>query len=107
MATSKTNQLLQTLEQLEEKEFKKFKWFLINDVPDGFDPIPKNKLENADEMDTVETMVETYTFKQAMKITVEILRNMNQNNLAERLMSKCLWVLSVFFLKLETKTTML
>ncbi|XP_062307503.1 NACHT, LRR and PYD domains-containing protein 12-like [Osmerus eperlanus] len=87
MATSKTNQLLQTLEQLEEKELKKFKWFLKNDVPDGFDPIPKNKLENADEMDTVETMVETYTFKRALKITVEILGNMNQNNLAERLMS--------------------
>ena len=95
METCKTNPLLKTLEQLEEKELKKFKWCLKNDVPDGFNPIPKNKLENADEMDTVDTMVETYTPEGALNITVKILRKMDQNNLADRLMSKCYWVLLV------------
>ena len=88
MATSNKKQLLKTLEQLGEKELKKFKWFLQNEVPDGFDPIPKNKLENADELDTVDKMVETYGLKGALKITVEILREMNQHDLSE-LLSKC------------------
>ncbi|XP_062313813.1 caspase b-like [Osmerus eperlanus] len=86
MATSNTTHLLKTLEQLGEKELKKFKWFLQNEVPSGFNPIPKNKLENADELDTMEKMVETYALKGALKITVEILRKMDQNNLAEQLM---------------------
>ncbi|XP_067084619.1 protein NLRC3-like isoform X2 [Osmerus mordax] len=86
MATSNKTHLLETLEQLGEKELKKFKWFLQNEVPSGFNPIPKNKLENADELDTVEKMVETYALKGALMITVEILRKMDQNNLAERLM---------------------
>ncbi|XP_062340829.1 NACHT, LRR and PYD domains-containing protein 3-like [Osmerus eperlanus] len=85
MATSNKKQLLKTLEQLGEKELKKFKWFLQNEVPDGFDPIPKNKLENVDELDTVDKMVETYGLKGALKIIVEILGKMDQNNLSELL----------------------
>ncbi|XP_046881713.1 NACHT, LRR and PYD domains-containing protein 12-like isoform X2 [Hypomesus transpacificus] len=85
MATSNKKQLLKTLEQLGEKELKKFKWFLQNEVPDGFDPIPKNKLENADELDTVDKMVETYGLKGALKITVETLSEMNQHDLSELL----------------------
>ncbi|XP_046881701.1 NACHT, LRR and PYD domains-containing protein 3-like isoform X3 [Hypomesus transpacificus] len=88
MATSNKNQLLETLQQLEGKERKKFKWFLQDNVLDGFNPIPKNKLENADELDTVDRMVETYTLEGALKITVEILRKMDQNNLAKWLMKE-------------------
>ena len=105
MATSNKKQLLETLQQLEGKERKKFKWFLKDNILDGFNPIPTIKLENADEMDTVDKMVETYTLEGALKITVEILRKMDQNNLAERLMSKCSMGITVllFYPKLEVK----
>ncbi|XP_067084516.1 NACHT, LRR and PYD domains-containing protein 3-like isoform X2 [Osmerus mordax] len=87
MAARKRKQLLKTLEQLEEKELKTFQWFLHHGVSDGFDPIPKSRLEKAARTDTVDRMVETYTLEGALKITVEILKEMNQNNLAQKLMS--------------------
>ena len=102
MATRKRKQLLKTLEQLKEKELKLFKWHLHDD-PDGLNPIPKNKLENADEMDTVDRMVERYSLEGALKITVKILREKDQNNFADRLISKCLWVLLVFFPQIGIK----
>ncbi|XP_062313815.1 NACHT, LRR and PYD domains-containing protein 12-like [Osmerus eperlanus] len=86
MATSNKTHLLKTLEQLGEKELKTFKWYLQDKVLDGFDPIPKSRLEGPARTDTVDRMVETYTLEGALKITVEILRKMDQNNLAERLM---------------------
>ncbi|XP_062312268.1 NACHT, LRR and PYD domains-containing protein 3-like [Osmerus eperlanus] len=89
MATSNKTHLLKTLEQLGEKELKTFKWYLQDKVLDGFDPIPKSRLEGPARTDTVDRMEETYTLEGALKITVKILRKMDQNNLAERLMGKC------------------
>ncbi|XP_062313812.1 NACHT, LRR and PYD domains-containing protein 6-like [Osmerus eperlanus] len=86
MATSNKTHLLKTLEQLGEKELKTFKWYLQDKVLDGFDPIPKSRLEGPARTDTVDRMEETYTLEGALKITVKILRKMDQNNLAERLM---------------------
>ncbi|XP_062313800.1 NACHT, LRR and PYD domains-containing protein 12-like isoform X2 [Osmerus eperlanus] len=86
MATSNKTHLLKTLEQLGEKELKTFKCYLQDKVLDGFDPIPKSRLEGPARTDTVDRMEETYTLEGALKITVEILRKMDQNDLAERLM---------------------
>ena len=105
MATSNEEHLLGTLEKLGKDGLKKFQWFLQKKVLDGFDPIPKSRLEGADRTDTVDRMVETYTREGALKITVEILRKMDQNDLAERLMSKCSMGITVllFYPKLEIK----
>ncbi|XP_062318256.1 caspase b-like [Osmerus eperlanus] len=88
MATSGEEYILESLDQLGEKGLKRFKWFLQKELLDGFYPIPKNNLENADEEDTVDKMVETYTVDGAVEITVEILRRMKRNDLAQTLMSE-------------------
>ncbi|XP_046881699.1 NACHT, LRR and PYD domains-containing protein 12-like isoform X1 [Hypomesus transpacificus] len=87
MARSNEEQLLGTLEKLGEDDLKTFQWFLKNKVLDGFDPIPKSRLEGAARTDTVDRMVDTYRLEGALKITVEILGKMDQNNLAKWLMS--------------------
>ena len=89
MARSNEEQLLGTLEKLGEDDLKTFQWFLKKKVLDGFDPIPKSRLEGAARTDTVDRMVDTYRLEGALKITVEILGKMDQNNLAKWLMSKC------------------
>ena len=85
MAQNYQEHILKALEQLGEKGLKKFKWFLQQEILDGFDPILKNNLEKADEADTVDQMVETYTLEGAVKITGEILTKMKRNDLAKRL----------------------
>ncbi|KAG1926880.1 protein NLRC3-like [Pimephales promelas] len=73
--------LLNSLEDLREDHLKKFQWHLENDQ----ERITKSDMENADRMNTVDKMVECFGPEEAVKITVEILRKMNQNNLVEQL----------------------
>ncbi|XP_046899380.1 protein NLRC3-like isoform X2 [Hypomesus transpacificus] len=87
MDTSNEEQLLGTLKKLGDDDLKTFQWFLKKKVLDGFDPIPKSRLEGAARTDTVDRMVEIYRPEGALKITVEILRKMDQNNFAKWLMS--------------------
>ncbi|XP_039526131.1 NACHT, LRR and PYD domains-containing protein 3-like isoform X2 [Pimephales promelas] len=77
--------LLNSLENLTEDHLKKFKWTLEN----GHECITTSDMENADRMKTVDKMVACFGPEEAVKITVEILRNINQNNLAEQLENKC------------------
>ncbi|XP_056310597.1 NACHT, LRR and PYD domains-containing protein 12-like [Danio aesculapii] len=70
-----------TLNGLLEDELKKFRWRLVNDHRD----ISKAKMENADRLDTVDKMVSCFGPERAVKITVDILRKINQNQLAEEL----------------------
>jgi len=76
--------LLNSLENLTEDPLKKFQWNLEND----HECITKSDMENADRMNTVDKMVDCFGPEEAVKITVEILRNINQNNLAEQLENK-------------------
>ncbi|KAK9540722.1 hypothetical protein VZT92_003157 [Zoarces viviparus] len=75
--------LLETLEDLPKCDFDKFKWFLRNGV--DFTPIPRFYLENADRMDTVDRMVETYGEEMAVSNAVEVLKEMRHNYEAEQL----------------------
>uniref|UniRef100_A0A4W5N996 Pyrin domain-containing protein n=1 Tax=Hucho hucho TaxID=62062 RepID=A0A4W5N996_9TELE len=77
--------LLATLEDLLEVHLKTFKWHLTQDVLEGFRHIPVSQLENADRLDNAKKMVETYGPEGAVKISIEILRKMNQNQLSDRL----------------------
>ncbi|XP_073348428.1 protein NLRC3-like [Pagrus major] len=84
MATPK-QVLLGTLEDLGEDDFKKFKWLLQQEgVVEGFTAIRKSRLENADRMDTVDQMVQTYCIN-TIKVTRMVLGEMNQNDLREKL----------------------
>eukprot|EP00063_Salmo_salar_P031243 XP_014006078.1 PREDICTED: protein NLRC3-like [Salmo salar] len=77
--------LLATLEDLLNVDLKTFKWHLTQDVLEGFPHIPVSQLENADRLDITNTMVETYGPEGAVKISLEILRKRNQNQLSDTL----------------------
>ncbi|XP_038838268.1 NLR family CARD domain-containing protein 3-like [Salvelinus namaycush] len=91
MASSVPELLLATLNQLADDDLKRFKWYLKQH--DGFisqmglSPISKSQLEKADREDTVDKMTETYSYVDTLKISLEILRGINQNNLAQKLKS--------------------
>jgi len=76
--------LKNSLKNLVEEDLKEFQWELLND----HECITKSEMENADRLKTVDKMVEHFGPEEAVKITVEILRNINQNNLAEQLENK-------------------
>uniref|UniRef100_A0A673W9Z2 Pyrin domain-containing protein n=1 Tax=Salmo trutta TaxID=8032 RepID=A0A673W9Z2_SALTR len=81
--------LLATLDDLGKEELKEFKWRLRQGVEGFPQRIPMSQLEYAGREDTISKMVETYQPENAVKITLEILRKMNQNKLAETLNDKC------------------
>uniref|UniRef100_A0A673A806 B30.2/SPRY domain-containing protein n=1 Tax=Sphaeramia orbicularis TaxID=375764 RepID=A0A673A806_9TELE len=72
--------LLNILDNLVNSDFKKFKWFLENEKP----PIPVSRLENADRMDTVDLMVQTY-YTNTQRVTVRVLEKMNSTDLVQKL----------------------
>ncbi|XP_048026780.1 NACHT, LRR and PYD domains-containing protein 3-like [Megalobrama amblycephala] len=72
--------LEKSLNELKKAELKKFQWHLKK-----HGCISNSDMENADRLDTVDKMVACFGPKEAVKIMVEILRKMNQNNLAEQL----------------------
>ncbi|XP_036418747.1 NACHT, LRR and PYD domains-containing protein 12-like isoform X2 [Colossoma macropomum] len=76
--------LLDTLQNLGGKDLKLFQWKLTSGV-EGFKSIPKALLEDADRLDTVDKMVASYDLSGAVAITLDILKNLNQNQLAEEL----------------------
>ncbi|XP_067248675.1 NLR family CARD domain-containing protein 3-like [Chanodichthys erythropterus] len=76
--------LKNSLENLVKDELKEFQWHLKKDHKH----ISNSVMENADILDTVDKLVACFGPEEAMKITVEILRKMNQNNLAEQLENK-------------------
>ncbi|XP_073695251.1 NLR family CARD domain-containing protein 3-like isoform X1 [Garra rufa] len=73
-------QLLNSLKELEEAHLKEFQWRLKA----NHKFIPKCEIENADRLKTVDEMVNCFG-AEAVKIMVDILRKMNQNDLAEQL----------------------
>ncbi len=75
--------LVKSLKELGEDDLKEFKWFLKNHKH-----IPQSEIENADVFDTVDKMVERFGPEEAVRITVDMLRKMNQNHLAEELENK-------------------
>ncbi|XP_067292599.1 NACHT, LRR and PYD domains-containing protein 3-like [Pseudorasbora parva] len=69
-----------TLGNLKEDDLKRFKSYLKDDGPIG-----AGKLEKADVTDIVDIMMECFGAEEAVKKTLNILRKMNQNRLAEDL----------------------
>ncbi|KAL4645822.1 hypothetical protein GN956_G9636 [Arapaima gigas] len=74
--------LLRCLEDLTHKDLKRFKWHLCQPLRDCWKPVPRGRLEGLDEMDMVDTIVEAYSMKGALEITLYILQKMDLNELA-------------------------
>ncbi|XP_051751850.1 protein NLRC3-like isoform X2 [Ctenopharyngodon idella] len=82
--TATVLELLQDiLEDLERDNLKKFRSRLKQDGPIG-----AGKLEDAAVIDIVDIMMDSFGAEEAVKITLNILRKMNQNQLAEELQNK-------------------
>uniref|UniRef100_A0A8C2I441 Pyrin domain-containing protein n=1 Tax=Cyprinus carpio TaxID=7962 RepID=A0A8C2I441_CYPCA len=75
--------LVNSLNELIKDDLRTFQWYLKNHKL-----IPKSEMENADVSDTVDKMEECFGPEEAVKITVDILRKMNKNPLAEELENK-------------------
>ncbi|KAK9951846.1 hypothetical protein ABG768_017721 [Culter alburnus] len=69
-----------TLDKLIKEDLKRFKSYLKEDGP-----VPAGKLEKADVTDIAEIMMERFKAEGAVEITLNILRKMDQNQLAEEL----------------------
>uniref|UniRef100_A0A672ZN81 Pyrin domain-containing protein n=1 Tax=Sphaeramia orbicularis TaxID=375764 RepID=A0A672ZN81_9TELE len=78
--TALKEHLFDTLKDLVDDDFKEFKWFLNNEKP----TIPISRLENADRMDTVDLMVQTY-YTDTPRVTVTILEKMKKTDLVKKL----------------------
>ncbi|XP_026092240.1 tripartite motif-containing protein 16-like [Carassius auratus] len=78
-----SEQLLAVLDDLETEQLKRFKWHLKIQKS-----LPAAALEKADALDTVDLLIKSSGPEEAVKITVDILRKMNHNNLAKELENK-------------------
>lgn len=77
--------LWNTLQMLTKQDFETFKWFLKQPVLEGVPGIPVNQLEEANMCQTVDLMVQKYQGSGALKVTLEILKKMGRNDLAQEL----------------------
>ncbi|XP_026101845.1 NACHT, LRR and PYD domains-containing protein 3-like [Carassius auratus] len=82
MMASVKELLVDSLKDLVEAELKEFHWRLMNA---HLKFISKSDMERAEIFDTVEKMVACYGPHGAVKIMVDILRKMKQNDLADQL----------------------
>ncbi|KAL1276202.1 hypothetical protein QQF64_035825 [Cirrhinus molitorella] len=73
--------LVKSLKELEEAELKECHWHLQK----AYKCISKSEVEKADIFDTVDKMVACFGPEEAAKNMVDILRKMNQNDLAKQL----------------------
>ncbi|XP_041839536.1 pyrin-like [Melanotaenia boesemani] len=77
--------LLETLEDMLEDDFKKFKWHLTYKFSDRYQPIPKAHVEPSTRIDVITKMIERYGEEEAVQITEDILKMMQQINAAKKL----------------------
>nr|XP_055062446.1 NACHT, LRR and PYD domains-containing protein 3-like isoform X3 [Misgurnus anguillicaudatus] len=75
--------LVNSLNELIKAQLKEFQWHLKN-----HGGISASELEDADVLDTVDKIMKCYGPDAAMEITLNILRKMNQNHLAQLLENK-------------------
>ncbi|XP_072567055.1 NACHT, LRR and PYD domains-containing protein 3-like [Paramormyrops kingsleyae] len=83
--TSLPDLLLEYLEELDDEELKKFKWKLSRTKYKQLKPLPRGQVKVLDRTDLADKMISYYMEAGALEVTLEILKNMNLNDLAERL----------------------
>uniref|UniRef100_A0A8C1VEV7 NACHT, LRR and PYD domains-containing protein 12-like n=1 Tax=Cyprinus carpio TaxID=7962 RepID=A0A8C1VEV7_CYPCA len=76
--------LMDSLKELVEDELEEFQWHLEKD----HEGISKSEMKNANRLKTVDKIVACFGPEEAVKIMVDTLRKMKQNELAEQLENK-------------------
>ncbi|XP_043114185.1 protein NLRC3-like [Puntigrus tetrazona] len=72
--------LVNPLKDLVKDDLKEFRWHLKN-----YEGVSASEMENADVLDTVDKMMALFGEKEAVEITINILKKMNQNLLVEEI----------------------
>ncbi|XP_062387348.1 stonustoxin subunit beta-like [Sardina pilchardus] len=85
MAVNSLHLLLNTLDELKKKDLKRFRMYLSERTVEGFEPIPRGKLEDSDTTDVASIMTDAYGEEGRVEVTLTILRKMSLNNLADKL----------------------
>lgn len=81
--------MVNILDEVTSEEMKRFQWLLIRHQRRGYEPIKKSELDrDTSRENTVELMVNKYKENGALGVTINILKNMNQNTLADELKTK-------------------
>ncbi|XP_078127413.1 interferon-induced very large GTPase 1-like [Sander vitreus] len=84
---SDKERILKILDDLSDEQFKKFKWILQDpEILVGFQVIPKNQLEYADRLDTVDKIIQTFSH-QSVEVVKKVLKEIPRNDLVEKLSS--------------------
>ncbi|XP_072563531.1 protein NLRC3-like isoform X2 [Paramormyrops kingsleyae] len=86
------NLLLEYLKELNDDELKEFKWKLSHTKYKELKPLPRGQVKDLDRTDLADTTISYYKEVGALRVTLEILKNMTLNDLAERLnedLQKC------------------
>ncbi|KAI5623467.1 NACHT, LRR and PYD domains-containing protein 12 isoform X6 [Silurus asotus] len=73
---------LEALDELTDEELGRFVFFLFRSPPEGFQKIPKAKVQNKTRETVADEMIEIYGEKDALEVTIEILKIMKRNHLA-------------------------
>lgn len=76
--------LLGVLEELEKSELETFVFHLQN-LPECFERIPKSKVHQKTRVEVTQEMIEIYGVDKGFLVTVEILKKMMKNNLANKI----------------------
>ncbi len=76
--------LLKSLEELKKEDLEKFQWYLEKD----HECITTSDMENADRLQTVDKLVESFGPEEAVKITVCMLEKIMRKDLVEQLKKK-------------------
>ncbi|CAH2307971.1 Hypothetical predicted protein [Pelobates cultripes] len=78
--------LVRNLEELGERNFKRFR-NKLNEFPviEPYRSIPKARLEKADEDDVADLILAAYSKPYGVTVTLEVLRQIDQNRIAEKL----------------------
>ncbi|KAG8432088.1 hypothetical protein GDO86_018837, partial [Hymenochirus boettgeri] len=77
------SRICEALENLQSKSFKKFKSFLGEiKLKPGYSKIPKGELEEIDASDLADLLVRYYTEQYALEVTIQVLNNVNEKQLA-------------------------
>uniref|UniRef100_A0A3B3QZS4 Pyrin domain-containing protein n=1 Tax=Paramormyrops kingsleyae TaxID=1676925 RepID=A0A3B3QZS4_9TELE len=83
--TSLPDLLLDYLKELSEEELKEFKWKLSHTKYKELKPLPRGQVKDLDRTDLADKMISSYSEVDALNVMFEILKNMNLNDLAQRL----------------------
>ncbi|XP_041648301.1 sterile alpha motif domain-containing protein 9-like isoform X2 [Cheilinus undulatus] len=83
-----TVKIYKTLDWLYKEDLKKFHFHLKRYKRSKFEPISPSELEGSNTVDTADLMTRHYGDHEAYQVTLEILREMDQNELAHQLENK-------------------